>query len=228
MATKKAPSRSTKSRKVSRQTDQVEPMEMMETEEMVVTTNSYQKNNRRWIFILLLAAVGLVLFWQKTNTWPVAAFVNGRPISRFELNQQLYKQGGSQTLEGMISQRLIETEVAKNNVQVTDDEINKRLDEIKSSLGDNYASALSAQGLTEDALKKQLKLQLSMEKLLSDKATVSAEEIKQVAPDGKDTESAEKYLKQQKLQQAISTWVQELRTKAKIFIVGEKTSDSQK
>jgi foldase protein PrsA len=214
MATKRtpAPKRRIKSTPV------VEEMEMTE----MTVTSSPPKRNYRWLLILLLALLGLVLFWQKTNTWPIAAFVNGRPISRFELNQQLYKQGGTQTLDGLISQRLIDTEITKQKISVSSEDVDKRLEEIKQSLGENYNSALEAQGMTEDALKKQLNLQLSMEKLLSDKATVSAEEIKQISPDGKDLESAEKYLRQQKLQQAISTWVQELKTNAKILIVGQK------
>jgi hypothetical protein len=61
-----------------------------------------------------------------------------------------------------------------------------------------------------------------LEKLLSDKATVSAEEVKKLSPNEADAESAAKYLKQQKLQEAISSWIADLRTKAKIFIVGQK------
>jgi foldase protein PrsA len=198
-------------------------IEQVEMTEMTVESTT-GKRRITWLPLLLLALLGLVLFWQKTNTWPVAAIVNGRPISRFEVDRQLYKQGGQQTLDGLISQRLIESEIARQKVTVSADEVNKRLDEIKQSLGENFNSALQAQGLTEESVKKQLSLQLSMEKILADKATVSAEEIKQIAPDGNDVESAEKYLKQQKLQQAISTWVEELKTKSKIFIVGATPS----
>jgi foldase protein PrsA len=164
----------------------------------------------------------LAAFWYKTNTWPIAAVVNGRPITRFEVDQALYKQSGKDALQNMIDERLIRSEISKNGVQVSDDEINKRVDEIKISLGQNFDSALAAQGLTATSLKDQIRVQLSLEKLLSDKATVSAEEVKKLSPNEADAESAAKYLKQQKLQEAISSWIADLRTKAKIFIVGQK------
>ena len=87
---------------------------------------------------------------------------------------------------------------------------------------------LSQQGQSRDTIRQQLKLQLSIEKLYTNDATVSAEEVTKFIEQNKDqlraTDSAgqekEAYdnLKNQKLTQIFSQKFQELRQKAKIQI----------
>lgn len=220
-------------RKATRKTPKkVSPIEtaVMDESTTEVTVNETDRGEIRLrksslMIAGLLVLVLLGLFWYKTNSWPVAALVNNLPISRFEVDQELYKQGGSQVLDNLITDRLVQSALTKSNLTASDTEVNARIDEIKASLGSSFEMALSAQGLTEDQLKTQVATQIKIEKLLNDQATASAEEIAQAAKDNELTAvEAEKMVKQQKLQTLIQTWVEDLRAQAKIVIVGQKLS----
>lgn len=160
----------------------------------------------------------------------VAATVNGSPISRFAVIAELEKQGGKQTLEGMITQKLIEAELAKQKIIVTpaevDDEI-KRIEAQVASEGGTFAEALAAQGMTEEKLREQITIQKKIEKLLSDKIAVSEAEVdsyikdnKATLPQGMKTEDWKTQFKtqlmEQKLQQEAQKWISDLKASAKI------------
>lgn len=190
-------------------------------EEVVMAETPSKPNHLRLYALIGLALLLIGLFWYRTNTWPIAAFVDNKPIFRYQLDQQLYKQGGQQVLDSIITQKLVEDELTKNKVTASSAEIDDRINKIKASLGTSFDSALAAQGMTMDQLKDQVGTQIKIEKLLKDQASASSEEIAQAMKDTKQsaTEAAET-IKQQKLQSIIQNWVEGLRTKAKIVIVG--------
>lgn len=191
-------------------------------EEVVVTENMARPNsNFRLYALLVLGLMLLGLFWYRTNTWPIAAFVDNKPIFRFQLDQQLYKQGGQQVLDSIITQKLVNDELARNKVTASSAEIDDRINKIKTSLGSSFDAALSAQGMTMDQLKEQVGTQIKIEKLLKDQASASSEEIAQAMKDNNESASAAaETVKQQKLQSLIQNWVEGLHSKAKIIIVG--------
>ena len=133
----------------------------METKKTVIRSH-------KWSLIVIGCLAVLGVFWWKTDSWPVVAMVNGIPVTRFELNQTLYKQGGQQVLDDIVTRRLIAHELAKKRVVVTDNEINRKIDEVKAQLGteEQFNQALTMQGLTVDQVKEQIKLQLGLEKLV--------------------------------------------------------------
>lgn len=200
-------------------------------EEEVVTAVSYERPQsgafvipkKRLLWFVLLLALALFAFWYQTNSWPIAAFVNGRPVTRFELDQELYRQGGQQVLDNIITEKLVQSELAKSKVEVSDADVTARIDEIKANLGESFDAALAAQGVTLEELESQITTQLKLEKMLSSQASVSAEEIDQATSDGQtDRETAEAFILQQKVQELISGWVQELKAKANVMIVGKQ------
>lgn len=145
--------------------------------------------------VVVLVAAGLGLFWWKTNSWPIVALVNGVPVTRFEVDQQLYTQGGAQVLDGIVTQKLIQAELLKKKISISEADVNSKLAEIQTQLGANVTveQALSMQGMTLPQFKNQLKIQMGLEKL--------------VAP---TTDSA-------KLRQEMMDLVQGLKDKAKIW-----------
>jgi len=62
---------------------------------------------------------------------------------------------------------------------------NQKLDEIKANLGEgtDLETVLSERGLTLADVKKQLGLQIAIEKALSDQASVSAQEVETYVTD---------------------------------------------
>ena len=64
----------------------------------------------------------------------VAATVNGSPISRLSVIKELEKQGGKQALEAIIDKKLIETELNKQKVTVTKEEVDAEIEKIKTQV----------------------------------------------------------------------------------------------
>ncbi len=181
-------------------------------------------------FYLVLLVVGILLLVIYKKSWFVAAIVNGSPVTNLELQMRLNQQFRSQTLNQLINEKIILSEAAKNNVVVTEADVSKKISEIETSVGGAQAfdSILSQQGQNRQNIRQQIKLQLSIEKLYANEATVSAEEvtgfIEQNAEQLRATDSAGQQkeatdaLKSQKLSQLFAEKFQELRTKAKIQI----------
>lgn len=197
------------------------------------STSSVLKSSNRVSLkskLVLLVILGLLVvfgLWKKE--WFVAAMVNGQPITRWELNQVLVKQYGVQTLDNMVSQKIAEQEVAKQGTAVTDKEVDDRINQISSTMptGMTLDQALQMQGLDKAEFRKQVKLQLAIDKILASKITVSDKEIdgyissnaaqfKSVSSaTARDT--AKKTLEQQKASETFSAWFTSLKQSAKIL-----------
>ncbi len=160
----------------------------------------------------------------------VAATVNGSPISRLSVIQELEKQGGKQALESIINKKLIETELNKQNITVTKEEVDeeiKKIEEQVASQGGTLDQALTMQGMTKEKLVEQITIQKKLEKLLTDKVAVTEAEVDTYIKASKATPPKEvkmedfrkqisDQLKQQKFQGEAQKWVADLTASAKI------------
>lgn len=181
-------------------------------------------------FYLVLLVIGLLLLAIYKKSLFLAATVNGSPITNLELQMKLNEQFRTQTLNQLVNEKIILDEARKNNTLATDAEINKKVEEIEMSVGGTKAmdEILASQGQDRKSIKNQIRMQLSIEKLYSKEATVSAEEIGkfletnrdqlQATDSAKQADEAENLLKQQKLSQIFNEKFQELRQQAKISI----------
>lgn len=185
--------------------------------------------NQKTIYIIALIAGILLLAIYKKN-WFIAATINGSPVTNLELQMSLNQAFRTQTLNQLINEKIILAEATKNNVVISDLEVGSKISEIETSVGGAQAldAMLTQQGQTRETIKQQIKLQLTIEKLYTNEATVSAEEVAQFVEQNKETlratdsagQQKESYdvLKNQKLTEIFSQKFQELRTKAKIQI----------
>lgn len=186
------------------------------------------RSSKKMYVIVLIAGI-LLLATLKKDLF-VAALVNGSPVTNLELQMKLNQQFRTQTLNQMINEKIILDAAAKNNAVPTEVEINNKISELEKSVGGAQVldSLLSQQGQNRNSIRSQIKVQLSIEKLYLDEATVSAQEVEQFLATNKnqlqatDSASLEKEaydsLKQQKLSQIFNQKFQELRQKAKIQI----------
>ena len=174
--------------------------------------------------ILIIVA----LFFAKGHF--VAATVNGSPISRWSVIKELEKQGGKQALEAIIDKKLIETELNKQKITATKEEVDAEIEKIKAqvaSQGGTLEAALTQQGMTEEKLREQITIQKKLEKLLADKVAITDAEIDTYIKDSKATppkdikmedfrKQISDQLKGQKFQQEAQKWVSDLTASAKI------------
>lgn len=194
-----------------------------------VQSSMIDKLRQPKIFIpLIVIVLAIVAFFLKGLF--VAALVNGQPIARLTLIQELEKQGGKQTLSSLVNQTLILQEAKKKNVEVSQKEIETEAKQIEDSLkkqGQNLDTALAVQGVTRQDFLMQLKLRSLVEKLLTDKIKVTDKEVTEYIEKNKQslptdlkedeiTKGVREQLKEQKLAAKSQEWLAALNKNAKI------------
>jgi len=171
----------------------------------------------------LLAKIGLI-----TQGKIFAAVVNGKIITRAQLNDKMTTSYGKQTLENMIVENLINEEAAKKEIKISEKDIDNEIEKITKTLDPSVKleDALKFQGLTLVDFRKQMKTRLMVNKILEKDITITEDEIsKYLKDEGKfltatgeaerKAQASEK-LKEQKIGEKVQTWVNDLISKAKI------------
>ena len=185
------------------------------------------------------------------STNDIVAVVNGENITRGELEiarTQVTAQQGidmsvfddaakaqfdAQILESLISQRLIQQASAKASITIDDATVDTQMATIRSQFAteEEFAQALTAEGLSEEALKAQIKKDLTTQAYLEQELqlstiTVSEEEVnttytqvavgEEVPPLEEVYAQVENMLREQKTQERIATLLERLSAEAQI------------
>jgi len=178
------------------------------------------------IAVILLILVGL--FFAKSLF--IAATVNNTPISRIAVIRDLEKQGGKQTLEGLITDTLILQEAKKQQVTVDQKEIDDELKKAEAQLaanGQTLDQVLQTRGLTKEGVMQLIRKQKLIEKMIGKDISISDQETDTYIEKNKDSlpqssdsaklrQSIKDQLKQQKLSDKYQSWIAELQKNAKI------------
>jgi len=162
-----------------------EPLPEIGTEEQKVPESPAPKRltprQKKMIAIAAVIVIPLaMLFYFKSIL--IAAVVDGSPISRLRIVQELERQGGKSVLDGLIVEQIIANEALAKGATLSEQEVTEELDKIKTSVtdaGGTFDAALAERGFTEESLRKSITTQLTMKKLLADKLTVTDEELNQ-------------------------------------------------
>lgn len=177
-----------------------------------------------------LLAVGLIAFFG--SQYFVVAWVDSKPITRFEYYSALDKRFGKDLKEELIVQKLLENEASQKGVTVSGQELSEEISKIEEQQGgaDKLNQILQAQNIGKDEFDRLIKLQLIRTKLFAEGAEASdgavmayITENKDALPTSKDEsgkditpendpklkDSIKEQLKQQKINQNFSTWLQE-------------------
>ncbi len=197
-------------------------------EPVMMPVTVHERGRGKWYAAIIIVVLLVGLWIYKTDNWPIVAMVGMHPITRYQVDQELFKQGGKMEVDNLVTQQVIQDELNRKGITVSNDELNQRLDVIKANLaGQDLNSALAAQGMTMADLTNQLKLQLGVEKAVAEQATVSTAEVDAYIKSNGSTltatteaarrDEAMASLKQQKLQSAVSVWVQDLLAKTKVW-----------
>lgn len=117
------------------------------------------------------------------------ASVNGDAITKEDLYEAMEQQIGSQVIDNLISNKLIEQEVEKEKIAASDEEIEKELSAIKAQYGgdDQFKNALSTNGLSVEEFKKDLSMTVKLKKMLSKNIKITDEEMKKYFEENKET-----------------------------------------
>ncbi len=195
----------------------------------LATTQRKQINLSRNQLILTIVIVVIVLLYYFKGLF-IAAVVNGQPISRLSVVEQLEQTKGKQTLNGLVTKALILQEADKRHISVSDKDTDQEISKIQknvASQGENLDQLLTAQGLTQAEFRDQVKTQKIVEKMFAKDITVSNSEIDQFIKQNQQTlppgqsqatlrEGAKLQIQQKKLSDKFQALIADLKNKAKI------------
>lgn len=130
---------------------------------------------KKWILSLLLLAgiVTLAACNNGDNSEAVAETKAGN-ITKDELYEEMKKTYGEQVLQQLVYEKIL-----SDKYEVTDEELDAKLNEVKEQLGSNFEMALAQYQMTEETFKQSLKLDLLVEKAATADIKVTDEEIKE-------------------------------------------------
>jgi len=176
--------------------------------------------NKKIIAVLGIGLTIIIALIFLIKGFFVAAIVNGEPVGRITIIKELEKQSG----------KLILQEAKKRGISVTEAEIDSEIKKIEESLKSQNTTldqALELQGMTRGQLVDEIKIQLSIQKIIGKDIKVSDKEIDDFISQNKDqfpegtTEAqmkkeAKLSLEQQLIQEKTQAFIEELKKNAKI------------
>ncbi len=173
---------------------------------------------------VVIVVLGVLAFINKGKF--IAAWVNGGPVWRSDVVEQLEKMQGKNVLESLITRKLIEDEAQKKGISMSQDEINAEISKIEEQIkaqGNNLDNALKQQGMTRGELETQIAVNSKLQKLLGDLIKVTEEDIQKFITDNKVEIPKEQ---EQQLRDQIATQIsqQKISSEAQKFIESLKSA----
>lgn len=180
---------------------------------------------------LLIVVIALLTY--KLGPWMVPTIVDNKLVTRFELWSRLEKAYGTQTLDDMVNEKILDGAITKAGITVDQTKIDKQMADLETQFQatGGLDEALKQRGLSRPDLIKQVKTQLAVEELLADKMTPTEAEIQKEFDDNANTLYQSKklddvksaitdQLKDAKLRDAFLTWFAEVKKAATVKSFG--------
>lgn len=176
--------------------------------------------------VILILALGFIF-----KSLFVAAVINNHPITRYELDKELERQGGQQVLDSKVTEILILQEAKKQKIEISQADVDAKVKSLEDQItaqGQNLDTLLQQQKQTRADLNQQVKIQLIIEKMIGSSLQATDEEAKvffdankSYYPQGTTFESQKESIKSQLVQQKMSekfqTLIADLKQKSKSY-----------
>ncbi|PWW28955.1 foldase protein PrsA [Cytobacillus oceanisediminis] len=149
-----------------------------------------------WVFgtIFTIGAAFTIFFTVQDDA---VATVNGEKINEDELHERLVSQYGQDLLDTLITDKVIEQEVEKEKIKVTQEEIDEEKAVYAESYGgeDALKQTLETSGLTMADFEKDIKSYLATKKLLEPRIEITEDEMKTYFDENKDSFAQQEQVK---------------------------------
>lgn len=159
----------------------LDDQDLTENSSASVPPSNNNTSRNIWMGLSLVLAIVLVIVLVKPSGDSAAvATVNGVDITKDKLYSELVTLGGTQTLDNLITEELIDQEVKKANITVTEDDLTKEIESVKKNFAteEEFNSALTQSGMTLDDLKNEMNIQVKIRKLVEPQVKVTDADIK--------------------------------------------------
>jgi len=148
------------------------------------------KNNKSTVIVsaILVVAIAIIIGMTFFNK-DVVASVDGEKITKDELYTVLAGQYGSRVVDSLITNKVIELEAKKQNVTVSDDEIQEELEAFIESFGgeEYFNSSLESSGISLSDFKYDIKIFLLTKKLMEPTIEITEDELKEYFETNKES-----------------------------------------
>lgn len=150
------------------------------------------------VAVVASALIGIILNVRSSSgDNDVVAIVGTKQITKDELYELLVEANGQQVLDSLIVQRIVELEADKNDITLTEDELQEEIDFMIESFGgeESYQMALEYYGVTQDTFEDDLRMNLYINRLLEPEIEITEEEMNEYFEANKESFNQEEQVK---------------------------------
>jgi len=153
-----------------------------------VQENKISKKTFYWIGGVVLAIIVVIAIASFTKKDYVAS-INGEKITKDELYEILLTKYGANELEKIISDKVIEMEINKQKIEVTQDELDDEMKNYYNYYGgeESFKSLLAGSGTELADFEKDVKLYLGSLKLMEKDMEITEEDMKSYFEENKES-----------------------------------------
>jgi foldase protein PrsA len=174
----------------------------------------------------IVALIVLVVLYSRGIIAPI--FVNGEPVTFAEIARVMRDEGTSNIIDKIISEKIIEIEAKRRNIEVKQEEISaemQRIQNVADESGKTMGQLLKESDMTQAQLEKDVKVRVTLYKILGENVDVTEGEIDYYIDNNKefygdDSEAVREEVKRLLLEQKIShqsgTWLREAKASSKV------------
>lgn len=152
---------------------------------------TFLKNNLVWLLIIvaIIAISAVLIALAGSNDSTAVARVGNEEITKAQLYDKLVEFYGSDTLDSMIVDKIAELEAKKNNINITDAQIQEEIDKMIESYGGKeiFEQQLAQAGMSTQDMNENITSYLKMLKLIEPRIKISAEDISTYYEENKET-----------------------------------------
>lgn len=141
------------------------------------------------IILAALVVVAIAVFIFLSTKGGAVGKVGSESITKDDLYAFFVDQNGEKAVDTLLTQNLIEQEVKKEGVSVTQKDIDEEMKNLVEAYGGQTAfdQTLMQSGLTQDLLEKDMKTNLEIEKLLKPQIKITEEEMQTYFDENKES-----------------------------------------
>lgn len=142
---------------------------------------------RKYMYAVVGVAIVLGLLFIASRFW-VIAWVDNKPVTKFELYALLEKRDMGKTSEELISEKLLQSEGQKRRISVSDAEVEAEIKKVEEQQGgaEQLNQVLAANGTNYEDFTELVKRQLLVQKLFGSDVNITDEDVNKYLEDNKD------------------------------------------
>lgn len=172
------------------------------------------------IFVLAVGVIALLAYLANKNL--VVAWVDNKPVTKFDLYKALDKRYGKDVKEELIVDQLLMSEAKSRGVNVSNQDIVNEIKKIEEQQGgaDKLNQILEVQGISREDLNNLVKLQLLRQGIFGKDINITDEDVEKYITDNKDQlpatiddklkQNIKEQLKQQQVNTNFNNWLTEV------------------